>query len=531
MIIWKLGCHWGSHTPSFYEFIKKEGIVLGHTDHPYNVSDLIIITEGYNVKAITQIKETLKSVTKNPAFEEPFEQLEIDYSNDVKYAKAEWLELQRGDQFNYNLQAGIREVKKPEIKKQVLKIWGKYQMAKSQTYTSSLGEISLNTILYGPPGTGKTYNIIKIAAEVISNETDLDYDEAKRIYDEQLHDQIEFIAFHQNYSYEEFIQGIRPDIERNDGQMSFVKKDGIFKKIADKAYLNWIAANKVVLPPTFEQVFEEFFKPVIDEAGEIPIKMGTDDYYFYITKFNENYQNLNFRKKDGGTNHTIYVPTLKKFYSNPDTEPIQGLKYYYKPLAKSMRDVASTMLVKTKNEKLKKYVLIIDEINRANISRVFGELITMIEDDKRWGNKQQVELLLPSEDKFVVPNNLYLLGTMNTADKSIALLDIALRRRFNFIGMYPSYNEGITPVWAISILKSLNEKIYHYKKSSDFFIGHAFFIGKRESDKNNVFNQKIIPLLMEYFQNNISIIKDILNHASITFIEPTLDNNYQIKAS
>jgi Cdc6-like AAA superfamily ATPase len=530
MTIWKLGCHWGSATPSFYEFIKKEGIVIGHTDHLYNISDLIIITEGHNVKAITQLKEVLKPVTDNSTYKQPFDELKIDYHKDVKYATAEWLELPSKDQFIYKLQQGIRRVQKPEIKNQILELWKKHNMAKTQTHSTSVGEISLNTILYGPPGTGKTYNIIKVAAEIISGRSNLTYDEAKKIYTASLHDQVEFIAFHQNYSYEEFIQGLRPDVERSEGQMSFIKKDGLFKKIADKALLNWNQANKVVLEPTFQEVFEEFFKPLIDETGEIVVQMESKDYSFTITKFNPSELNFNFTKQSGGTGHTLYTPTLKAFYDNPDEEPIKGLKYYYRPLAKAMHEKAKEMHVKVDNQELKKYVIIIDEINRANISRVFGELITLIEDDKRWGNKHQMELLIPSEDKFIIPNNLYILGTMNTADKSIALLDIALRRRFIFVGMYPIYDEDIIPSWSAELLKKLNEKIYHYKKSADFFIGHAFFIDKSQAEKPVLFNQKIIPLLMEYFQNNLVIVKDILNHAAVAFIEPSLENNYQIKA-
>ncbi|HTD98357.1 MAG TPA: AAA family ATPase [Mucilaginibacter sp.] len=529
MTIWKLGCHWGSNTPSFYEFIKTEKIVIGHTSRSYNVSDIVIITEGHNVKAIVQLLEIPKSVTSIPSYKEIFEKLEIEYIGEVTYAKADWFELPKKDQFTYQLTAGIRKVQMPEINKRVLALWKNYKMSKNQTQTTCVGDVSLNTILYGPPGTGKTYNIIKVAAELISDKNDLEYDDAKKIYNEHLHDQIEFIAFHQNYSYEEFIQGLRPDTNRTDGQMSFFKKDGIFKRIADKAFLNWNLANKITLPPTFEEVFEEFFKPVIDEAGEIPIQMESKGFIFYITKYNERERNFNFRKQSGGTSHTLYVPTLKAFFDRPDEEPTQGLKYYYIPLAKAMHDAASKMHGKQGNNKLKKYVLIIDEINRANISRVFGELITLIEDDKRWGNKHQMELLLPSEDKFVVPNNLYILGTMNTADKSIALLDIALRRRFNFISMFPIYDTNIIPSWSLSLLSKLNEKIYTLKKSPDFFVGHAFFIDKEESDLKNIFNQKIIPLLMEYFQNNINVIKDILTYAEVSFDEPSLNNNYQIK--
>ena len=531
MTIWKLGCNWASHTPSFYEFIKSENIVLGSSSKIYNNSDIVIVTEGHTVKAIAIVREKPNAVTFEPRYKEVFNDLEIEYSDNVVFCKADWYELPLNDQFKYQLQQGIVKVKKVEVQDKVLSLLEKYKMEKLKITKTSLGDISLNTILYGPPGTGKTYNIVKAAAEIVSEQIFLNYDDAKKNYNSHLHEQIEFIAFHQNYSYEEFIQGLRPDTNRTDGQMSFIKKDGVFKRIADKAFLNWNSANKISLPPSFEEVFEEFFKPVIDEAGEIAVQMESKGFTFLITKYNEREKNFNFRKQSGGTSHTLYIPTLKAFYDRPNEEPTQGLKYYYIPLAKAMHNAALKMHGRQGDIKLKKYVLIIDEINRANISRVFGELITLIEDDKRWGNKHQMELLLPSEDKFVVPNNLYILGTMNTADKSIALLDIALRRRFSFIGMYPNYDINIISSSASDLLKKLNEKIYSLKKSSDFFIGHAFFIDKEEGDFKSVLNEKIIPLLMEYFQNNIKIIKDILSYAGVTFEEPSLINNYQIKIS
>jgi 5-methylcytosine-specific restriction endonuclease McrBC GTP-binding regulatory subunit McrB len=150
---------------------------------------------------------------------------------------------------------------------------------------------------------------------------------------------------------------------------------------------------------------------------------------------------------------------------------------------------------------LKNYVLIIDEINRANISRVFGELITLLEEDKRWGNDFETEVLLPDGfTKFTVPKNLYIIGTMNTADKSIALLDIALRRRFEFIPLYPDASK-VKDEYQL-FFNTLNQRIKD-KKGIDFCIGHAYFMPPqdRSFDFVKAMNQKVIPLLMEYFYN------------------------------
>jgi 5-methylcytosine-specific restriction protein B len=164
-------------------------------------------------------------------------------------------------------------------------------------------------------------------------------------------------------------------------------------------------------------------------------------------------------------------------------------------------------------------VIVIDEINRANISRVFGELITLIEPDKRLGGKTPLEVQLPSGDLFSVPSNLYIIGTMNTADKSIALLDIALRRRFEFESMYPIYEFEDSEIFDRDILLKINEQIID-SKGHDFQIGHAYFMG----ENNNLIermNKKVIPLLLEYYMNDKNEVSKILYNAGLQVEEKT----------
>lgn len=257
----------------------------------------------------------------------------------------------------------------------------------------------LNQILYGPPGTGKTYHTVIKALEIINNRPFTEQETTKEKYDNELlpefnrlkkQGQIQFLTFHQNYSYEDFMVGIRPDLQN--GQISYKLYEGPFKKIADEA-----------------------------------------------------------RKIE-----------------NKD----------------------------------KKYVLIIDEINRGNISKIFGELITLIETDKRAGNKHALSApLLYQNEEFSVPNNLYIIGTMNTADKSIALVDIALRRRFVFEEMMPKA-DLLNPVEGFNLPKwfsQLNQKITDLI-DKDHQIGHSYFIGKATKEElHHVFYQCILPLLNEYF--------------------------------
>lgn len=257
-----------------------------------------------------------------------------------------------------------------------------------------------------------------------------------------------FITFHQKYSYEDFIEGIKPllsseDAEEQSAELQFELKKGIF-------YNSCLEALRLVGYDSFEACYQ-------DSAENRIAKFGTAK-------------------------------------SNPSMQ----------------------------------FALFIDEINRANISAVFGELITLLEDDKRIGADNEMWLELPySNEKFSVPGNLYVIGTMNTADRSIALLDIALRRRFEFKSLYPEYIES---EWWASLLEALNQAIYNWKKNPDFFIGHAFFINKPEADRAKILNTKIIPLLYEYCQSNAATVKNILSEAGVALKSTGIKENFQIIA-
>jgi len=204
---------------------------------------------------------------------------------------------------------------------------------------------------------------------------------------------------------------------------------------------------------------------------------------------------------------------------------IQGLASYYSPLLAELLKLGKDSSGKKEQIKRQDYVIIIDEINRANISRVFGELITLIEPDKRSHGTIPLEARLPSGDPFIVPSNLFIIGTMNTADKSIALLDIALRRRFEFESMYPKYEITGQEIYDVEILKKINEQIIK-SKGHDFQIGHAYFMGENK-DLVQRMNKKVIPLLLEYYMNDEKEVKGILNSAGLIIEE----NSWPLKIS
>lgn len=196
-------------------------------------------------------------------------------------------------------------------------------------------------------------------------------------------------------------------------------------------------------------------------------------------------------------------------------EFIQGLRpdtTSEKMTFKTVDGVFKRIADRALNDNDNNYVIIIDEINRANISKVFGELITLIEDDKRWGEINQTSATLQSGDSFAVPNNLYIVGTMNSADKSISLIDAALRRRFEFIEQKPNVdlvdNEKLR-----GVLTKLNTKLADDLESSDLLIGHSYFIDKSEQELPRILNNSIIPLLYEYYYDNKKKVASTLKNA------------------
>ena len=365
-----------------------------------------------------------------------------------------------------------------------------------------------NIILYGPPGTGKTYSTIDKAVEIILGRS-LGSHQQNKIEFDRLRKEglIGFVTFHQNYSYEDFMLGIKPDL--NESTLKFVEKKGVLYKICKEAEQNYLQAGKKRenLRP-FKEVFKEFLKPLEEESKEIEVRMLSGNTSFWITEINP--YNLSFRKQSGGTDHTLSFETLEDLYYRR-REFTSGLHIYYNAILKRMWESGK---VSEQEVELKKYVLIIDEINRANISKVFGELITLLEDDKRLGGTNELQVTLPNSDVlFGVPPNLYIIGTMNTADKSIALVDIALRRRFEFIGKYPIY-DGYD---AASLLQKINEAIYDLKKSADYLIGHAYFINN--PPVKDALAIRVIPLLMEYCSGKTDVVSKIFEDTgwSVTF--------------
>lgn len=366
---------------------------------------------------------------------------------------------------------------------------------------------SLNQILYGPPGTGKTYQTIDKALEIIDGEVPNDRVKAKERFETLKEaEQIEFVTFHQSYGYEEFVEGIKADVESDD--IRYTIEEGIFQKLSRIAEKNYNNANSTAKSKI---QFETVFKEKILDRLEDKLKIDTPKKYFYITDVTD--RTIFFEKAGGNSGHTLSIKSLKKMYELGKNDfLVGGLSVYYQPILELLLEDA---VEQREPEALKNYILIIDEINRGNISKIFGELITLIEESKRLGNDEAMEVTLPySGEKFGVPNNLYIIGTMNTADRSIALMDTALRRRFEFEEMMPKpellEDINIEGIDLVRLLIIINKRI-EYLYDRDHTIGHAYFMSVADKPSlDAVMRNKVIPLLQEYFYDDWEKIQVVL---------------------
>lgn len=379
----------------------------------------------------------------------------------------------------------------------------KEQHFENEKILSENQNLSLNQILYGPPGTGKTYHTIDKALEILGENLE-SRDEKKAKFDEYVKNgQIVFTTFHQSYGYEEFVEGIKPMMnnEANSQEIQYEIKDGIFKEFCERAlavkqkfnfvqirdsFLSHCREKKSIIYKDKEYKFEEPNNLIIGK-----LRIHINYIREVIDQIGLSYGDLSDAEIDGYIRSKI----------NSDDSIISHYKiilnyFYCKYINFS-------------------FVFIIDEINRGNVSKIFGELITLIEPSKRIGADEELKVTLPySKEEFGVPKNVYILGTMNTADRSITSLDTALRRRFEFVEMMPDpsvLSDNCEGVNLQELLKAINTRI-EYLLDREKTIGHAFFIGvKNLEDLKKVFQNKIIPLSQEYFYNDYALISAVLN--------------------
>lgn len=393
---------------------------------------------------------------------------------------------------------------------------------------------ALNQILYGSPGTGKTFNTINKAIEIIDSDFYQQHKDNRDALKERFEEykksgQIEFITFHQSFSYEEFVEGIKA--ETSEANISYEVKSGVFKKLSNKSLQNFNQSNENIKnKKDFETVFKELILDKLKDDEKLEIRMKKSS--FFIKEVDEN--KISFDKSGGESQHVLLIKNLKNMYEAEENKIIiGGLSQYYNPLLEYL--LKNSEIKNTDKEPLKNYILIIDEINRGNISKIFGELITLIEPSKRIGADEEIRLKLPySQELFGVSSNLYIIGTMNTADRSIALMDTALRRRFHFEEMMPNSslleNLVVDGIKIDNLLETINKRV-EYLYDRDHTIGHAYFMSlenfanevDKKAELENIFRNKIIPLLQEYFYDDWEKVRLVLGDGFVEKIEVKSD--------
>ena len=458
----------------------------------------------------------------------------------------------------------------------------------------------LNQILYGPPGTGKTYHTVNKALEILDPQllARHDSDEAgdrsvlKARFDELVKkEQIAFVTFHQSFSYEDFVEGIRARInapieeKEEDGQLSYCIEDGIFKRMCNnarrereteqalgidpqakiwkisieevnssqetrqycfangEARIGWDHLGDLTAVDVYDPAlnlgrnernslayFSQEAKPgdillclaSVNEICAVGVVTGSYEYqpdtpsgvredYVHRLPVNWLLSNIRFNILSLNDNCSLRPMTMYPLWRINVTDLFAGLREAGYPL--TQRQTTAPL----------PHVLIIDEINRGNVSRIFGELITLIEAGKRGGAGEGLEVILPySKKPFSVPQNLWIIGTMNTADRSLSGLDIALRRRFHFIEMQPDSSlladieieDNGTCVNIGDLLNIINQRI-EVLLDRDHCIGHAILLPLKDDPSvsllAHIFSSQIIPLLQEYFFEDWERISLVLN--------------------
>lgn len=408
----------------------------------------------------------------------------------------------------------------------------------------------LNLILYGAPGTGKTFHAINYALSIIENRTLEELameprDALRHRFNEYLEEGwIQYVTFHPSFAYEDFVEGIKPQTTQH-GNVIYEVEDGVFKYISLTAKRHLVEVLLSLIPVQevtidYEALYNAFLLYLeSDDFNSFESRTGKR---MLLQKMARN-GNLTVRPENSFLAYTILKTKLKKLYktfqSVDDIKHTQNdinlllgavntraywsvfneLKKFEPEYVKALMEEEQgeiqvpeegidafelSNLSEVAKAKAGKFVLIIDEINRGNIAGIFGDMITLIEEDKRESNSEALKIILPySKTYFCVPPNLHIIGTMNTADRSVESLDAALRRRFTFVEQKPipevlqqTPNSGID---LKRMLTKINQRI-SILLDEDHVIGHSYFLEVNNfADLKSVFSNKILPLLQEYF--------------------------------
>lgn len=416
----------------------------------------------------------------------------------------------------------------------VLEYMEKAEQKKNQIYSESVvNEIknpysktlltSKNIIFRGAPGTGKSYLAKQIAADIVSDGATDNYTE---LTDEQKK-QIEFVQFHPSYDYSDFVEGLRPKMNE-DGTMGFELYDGIFKSFTDKARRNFESSKKsrkaIEQEASVQTQMKAFFDSI--EYGETSFKTVTGNK-FTIADIDEEKNRIYIEIPGNKTANKLVlnigeiramlesglefnkISDITNFFGKQFAT--QGYSYDFALFKEIKSKQIKLSDADMNSEKLKNYIFIIDEINRGEISKILGELFFTIDPGYRGpaGSvaTQYSNMHVNQAEKFYIPENVYIIGTMNDIDRSVEPIDFAMRRRFRFIEikvketqyMLDCLGDNDLKSEAVKKMDSLNEEILKVEDlNENYQIGASYFLKLKELSFDELWEDYIRPLLHEY---------------------------------
>ncbi|WP_232786006.1 McrB family protein [Shewanella algae] len=408
-----------------------------------------------------------------------------------------------------------------------------YSLTEEETMAGELSN-PLNQILFGPPGTGKTYETVRAALEILDPAAVVEFDAANQVAEswddkclarEQLkarfdelkqQERVRFVTFHQSFSYEDFVEGLRAETDELTGQIHYEITDGVFKGLCLDALSGHANGS------TFDEALIRLQERLEQNGGRLSMTTVRGKVFEVTYDGGKTFRVFPSSTENEDPNYVANMENVQRLYVGESKKGMYNPSYVEGMLRYLLSECDLPPFSEMPPQRSQPFVLIIDEINRGNISRIFGELITLIEPSKRAGAAEALEVTLPYSKKlFKVPGNLYLIGTMNTADRSLAGLDIALRRRFTFKEMPPKpelFNAlVIEGIHIKALLEVMNQRIA-VLLDRDHCIGHAYFTPLFETPTlqklADIFKQNIIPLLQEYFFEDWERIRWVLSDQS-----------------
>ncbi|KAF5052715.1 MAG: ATPase [Acetobacterium sp. MES1] len=412
----------------------------------------------------------------------------------------------------------IKEAVQPDQEKLIEEAQVMESKGYNNPYSSNLIE-SKNIIFRGAPGTGKTYLAKEIATDIVSNGYFSDY----MLLSEEQKKQIEFVQFHPSYDYTDFVEGLRPKTN-DDGSMGFELQDGVFKRFVTRAKTNFDNSQKsqevIEKETSVQEMMSEYFSNIELGVDELETVTRTK---FHITGIDDKHINISIPENKTSDKLSININELKEMLASGQTfTQVKDVRDFFGKLSNTQQysyDLAIFKAIKAnktstsefvfKPEKLKPYIFIIDEINRGEISKILGELFFSIDPGYRGRagevSTQYANLYDNSSEKFYIPENVYIIGTMNDIDRSVDSFDFAMRRRFRFIEIKADERLEMLDYLdeskedAIQRMTALNNEISKVEElNENYHIGASYFLKLKILSVEQLWTDYLSPLLLDY---------------------------------